>query len=56
VGATRQLRKGLRKLARSLPECEGIDTAGLHGDGLAAVAITEAGGALGGYPTIRAAL
>jgi uncharacterized protein len=33
-GATRQLRKGLRKLAAYLPACEGIDTARLHADGL----------------------
>jgi hypothetical protein len=33
VGAARQLRKGLRKLAAYLPHCEGIDTARLHGDG-----------------------
>ena len=29
VGAARQLRKGLRKLAAYLPHCEGIDTARL---------------------------
>jgi uncharacterized protein len=32
VGATRQLRKGLRKLAAYLPSCEGIDTERLHTD------------------------
>ncbi len=32
VGAERQLRKGLRKLAGYLPEYEGIDTARLHRD------------------------
>jgi predicted metal-dependent hydrolase len=50
VGATRQLRKGLRKLANYLPACEEIDTARLHRDGLAAVAVTETGAALRGYP------
>jgi predicted metal-dependent hydrolase len=53
VGASRQLRKGLRKLAAYLPSREGIDTARLHRDGLAAVEITEAGGALGRYPEIH---
>ena len=30
LGAERQLRKGLKKLAGYLPECEGIDTARLY--------------------------
>jgi predicted metal-dependent hydrolase len=50
VGASRQLRKGLRKLAGYLPTCEGIDTAQLLRDGLAAVEITESGDALPAYP------
>jgi predicted metal-dependent hydrolase len=54
LGATRQLRKGLRKIAAYLPECEGIDTAGLERDGRAALVVTEAGGALDGYPQMRA--
>ena len=53
VGATRQLHKGLRKLAAYLPDCEGIDTAQLARDGLAAVEQTEAGAALAGYPQIH---
>jgi uncharacterized protein len=56
MGATRQLRKGLRKLAAYLPVCEGIDTARLHRDGLAAVAITEAGGKLTEYPEMHRAV
>jgi hypothetical protein len=52
VGASRQLRKGLRKLAVYLPAWEGIDTAQLSADGLIAVAKTEAGGAVGQYPRI----
>lgn len=55
LGATRQLRKGLRKIERYLPVCEGIDTARLHRDGLAAVAITEAGGKLPAYPEMHKA-
>src|SRR3954469_5663097 len=54
VGATRQLRKGLRKLANYLPECEGIDTARLERDGIAALAVTAADGALDGYPQMHA--
>ena len=44
LGAGRQLRKGLRKLAAYLPLCEGIDTARLHADGLIALDCIEAGG------------
>jgi hypothetical protein len=53
VGAARQLRKGLRKLAAYLPDCEGIDTARLHGDGLIALERIEAGAAFE-YPQIHA--
>jgi hypothetical protein len=45
----------LRKLAAYLPTCEGIDTAQLHRDGLAAMAITEAGGRLADYPEMHRA-
>jgi uncharacterized protein len=53
VGASRQLRKGLRKLAGFLPECEGIDTGRLYREGLAAVESTEAGSRLGAYPRMH---
>ena len=53
VGASRQLRKGLRKLAAYLPVCEGIDTAQLSRDGLAAVERTDAGASLECYPQIH---
>ena len=53
VGASRQLRKGLRKLAAYLPDREGIDTAQLSRDGLAAVERTEAGAPLERYPQIH---
>src|SRR5207302_7958147 len=43
VGASRQLRKGLRKLSGYLPSCEGIDTARLHRDALAVLERIEAG-------------
>jgi uncharacterized protein len=53
IGATRQLRKGLRKLAPYLPACEELDTAQLYRDGAAAVTVTETGAALAHYPEIR---
>jgi predicted metal-dependent hydrolase len=52
VGAARQLRKGLRKLAAYLPHCEGIDTARLHGEGLIVLERIEAGTAFE-YPQIH---
>jgi len=55
VGATRQLRKGLRKLEAYLPTCEGIDTARLHREGLAAIAVTESGDKLEEYPEMHRA-
>jgi len=53
VGAARQLRKGLRKLAGYLPDREGIDTARLHSEGLIVLERIEAG-ALFEYPQIHA--
>ncbi len=52
-GASRQLRKGLRKLTPYLPACEGIDTERLYRDGLAALERAEAGEKLTDYPRIR---
>jgi predicted metal-dependent hydrolase len=43
VGATRQLRKGLRKLAPYLPACEGIDTARLQSEGQVVLERIETG-------------
>lgn len=53
VGAVRQLRKGLRKLAHYLPACEGIDTLRLHRDALAALERIESGGPVTGPPRIH---
>ena len=53
VGAVRQLRKGLRKLAPYLPACEGIDTLRLHRDALAALARIESGGPVADPPSIH---
>src|SRR5437016_10782059 len=41
IGAARQLRKGLRKLAAYLPTCEGIDTARLHAESQQILAAIE---------------
>jgi predicted metal-dependent hydrolase len=50
LGAEHQLRKGLRKLAAYLPDCEGIDTGNLHRAGLAALERAAAGLPIGSYP------
>lgn len=52
VGACRQLRKALRKLAAYLPEYEGVDTARLYGDAAAMLAAIECGQAVAGYPKV----
>jgi|SRR5215471_670927 predicted metal-dependent hydrolase len=43
LGAERQFRKGLRKLAAYLPVCEGVDTARLHREATKALAHVECG-------------
>jgi len=43
AGASSQFQKGLHKLALYLPSCEGIDTARLHRETLAALERIEAG-------------
>ena len=53
AGATRQLQKGLHKLTAYLPSCEGIDTARLHREALAARERIEAGAPLSVYPQIH---
>jgi predicted metal-dependent hydrolase len=54
-GASRQVRKGLRKLAAHLPYCEGIDTGRLFREASAALENIEAGMAVNGYPQIHVA-
>jgi len=44
VGASRQLRKALRKLAAYLPVWEGVDTARVYREASEALAAIEAGG------------
>ena len=53
VGAGRQLRKGLEKLAAYLPSCEGIDTARLYREALSELERIEAGEPLSAYPQIH---
>ena len=53
VGASRQLRKGLKKLDAYLPSCEGIDTGRLYREALAALDQIEAGAAVSAYPKIH---
>jgi predicted metal-dependent hydrolase len=50
VGAEKQLRKALRKLAGYLPEFQGIDTAKLYREGQAALEIVLVGGQIADYP------
>jgi uncharacterized protein len=53
IGASRQLHKGLKKLAKYLPAYEGIDTSRLHQESLAALEQIEAGVPLSPYPKIH---
>lgn len=53
IGAARQLRKGLDKLASYVPSAEGIDTRRLEWDVLAALSQMEAGVILTEYPQIH---
>lgn len=53
VGALRQLRKGLRKLAGYLPSCERLDTARLDREVRQVVDAIEAGTSISAYPRIH---
>jgi len=53
VGAVRQLRKGIEKLAAYTPSCEGMDTARLYREALAATQSVEAERPLSAYPQIH---
>ncbi|MBI3697845.1 MAG: DUF309 domain-containing protein [Acidobacteria bacterium] len=52
-GAERQLRKGLTKIARYLPEFEGVDTARLRAQVERRLKTIEHGGRVRGYPKIE---
>jgi predicted metal-dependent hydrolase len=54
AGARSQLKKGIHKLALYLPSCEGIDTARLHREALAALERIEVGAVVSVYPQIHA--
>jgi len=53
IGAVRQLRKGIGKLQAYAPYCEGVNTAQLYRDALAAAETIEAGIRLSTYPIIH---
>jgi predicted metal-dependent hydrolase len=53
AGATRQLRKALRKLSMYVPSYEGVDTARLHREAAAALELIEAGVAMSAFPRIH---
>jgi predicted metal-dependent hydrolase len=53
MGAGRQIRKGLKKLAAYLPSCEDIDTTRLQQDSREALEQIEAGAPLASYPQIH---
>ena len=52
-GATRQLRKGLRKIQGYLPEWDGVRTDEIEGEIRRVLARVEARDAVAGYPRIR---
>jgi predicted metal-dependent hydrolase len=53
AGASSQLKKGIHKLALYLPSCEGIDTARLHREAIAAFERMEAAAPASIYPQIH---
>ena len=53
IGATRQLKKGLRKIQGYLPEWGGIRTASIEGEARRCLAIIESGGRIEEFPKIE---
>ncbi|MBZ5595825.1 MAG: DUF309 domain-containing protein [Acidobacteriia bacterium] len=53
IGAERQLKKGLKKLAGYLPECEGLDTALLYRESVACLDQISRGETLTQFPQIK---
>jgi predicted metal-dependent hydrolase len=53
MGAERQLKKGLKKLAGYLPQCEGIDTARLYRESWGYLERIARGETAGEFPRIR---
>ncbi len=53
IGAEKQLRKGLRKLAGYLPTFQGVDTAKLYREARAALETILSGGRIENFPVLR---
>ena len=55
VGATRQLRKGIKKIQGYLPEWDGVDTQAIEQSARECLEVIEAGGTVETFPRIRQA-
>ena len=53
VGATRQLRKGIKKIQGYLPEWDGVDTQAIERSARECLEVIEAGGTVETFPRIR---
>lgn len=53
VGATRQLRKGITKIQRYLPEWDGVDTQAIERAARDCLEIIESGGTISVFPQIH---
>ena len=53
IGATRQLRKGIKKIQSYLPEWDGVDTQAIEQAARDCLAVIESGGVLSSFPKIR---
>ncbi len=53
IGATRQLRKGIRKIQGYLPEWGGVRTAAIEREARRCLAVIEAGGRIDAFPKIE---
>jgi hypothetical protein len=53
VGATRQLRKGLKKIQGYLPEWDGVNTAAIEREARRCLEVIEAGGRVEEFPKIE---
>ena len=53
VGATRQLRKGIKKIQGYLPEWDGVDTAAIEREARKCLDVIESGGTVKTFPRIE---
>ena len=53
IGATRQLRKGIKKIHGYLPEWDGVDTAAIEREARKCLQAIEAGGTVQQFPRIE---